>query len=104
MPLVIDNTLGAAGYLCNPFEWGANIVVDSATKWINGHGTGHGRRHRGRRQLQLGERQIPADRRPFGRVSRAEFHETFGPAAFIVKCRVDGLRDMGTQPRRSTPI
>ena len=39
VPFVADNTFGAAGYLCNPFEWGANIVVDSATKWINGHGT-----------------------------------------------------------------
>ena len=42
VPLVVDNTFGAAGYLCNPFEWGAHIVVDSATKWINGHGTAMG--------------------------------------------------------------
>ena len=42
VPFVADNTFGAAGYLCNPFEWGANIVVDSATKWINGHGTAMG--------------------------------------------------------------
>lgn len=42
VPLVIDNTFGAGGYLCNPFEWGADIVVDSATKWINGHGTAMG--------------------------------------------------------------
>lgn len=42
IPLIVDNTFGAGGYLCNPFEWGANIVVDSATKWINGHGTAMG--------------------------------------------------------------
>ena len=42
IPFIVDNTFGAAGYLCNPFEWGANIVVDSATKWINGHGTAMG--------------------------------------------------------------
>ena len=42
VPLVVDNTFGAAGYLCNPFDWGADIVVDSATKWINGHGTAMG--------------------------------------------------------------
>ena len=42
VPFVVDNTFGAAGFLCNPFDWGANIVVDSATKWINGHGTAMG--------------------------------------------------------------
>lgn len=42
VPFVVDNTFGAGGYLCNPIEWGADIIVDSATKWINGHGTAMG--------------------------------------------------------------
>lgn len=42
VPFVVDNTFGACGYLCKPIEWGADIVVASATKWINGHGTAMG--------------------------------------------------------------
>ena len=42
VPFIVDNTFGAGGYLCNPFDWGADIIVDSATKWINGHGTAMG--------------------------------------------------------------
>jgi O-acetylhomoserine/O-acetylserine sulfhydrylase len=42
LPLVVDNTFGAGGYLCRPIEYGANIVVESATKWIGGHGTSIG--------------------------------------------------------------
>ena len=39
LPLIVDNTFGTGGYLFRPIEWGANIVVESATKWIGGHGT-----------------------------------------------------------------
>src|SRR4249919_4096685 len=39
LPLIVDNTFGAGGYLCRPIEWGANVVVESTTKWIGGHGT-----------------------------------------------------------------
>ncbi len=60
LPLIVDNTFGAGGYLFRPLEHGAHIVVESATKWIGGHGTEHRRRHRRRRQFQLGQRQIPA--------------------------------------------
>ncbi len=98
VPFVVDNTFGACGYLCNPFEHGANIVVDSATKWINGHGTAMG--------------GIIVDGGNFnwrnGRFSHIDgpsegYHglnmcDAFGNAAFIVKCRVDGLRDLGTCP------
>ena len=42
IPFVVDNTFGGCGYLCNPFDWGADIVVESATKWINGHGNAIG--------------------------------------------------------------
>ena len=39
IPLIVDNTFGACGYYCAPIEHGADIVVESATKWIGGHGT-----------------------------------------------------------------
>lgn len=39
IPLIVDNTFGAGGAICRPIEWGADIVVESATKWIGGHGT-----------------------------------------------------------------
>ena len=52
IPLVIDNTF-ATPYLCRPFEWGANILTHSTTKFIGGHGTSHRRRDRGWRQLRL---------------------------------------------------
>src|SRR5690242_9737537 len=42
IPLIVDNTFAAAGYLCKPIEWGADVVVESATKWIGGHGTSIG--------------------------------------------------------------
>jgi O-acetylhomoserine (thiol)-lyase len=50
IPLMIDNTF-ATPYLCRPFEWGANIITHSTTKFLVGHGTGHRRRDRGWRQL-----------------------------------------------------
>lgn len=73
VPFVADNTFGAAGYLCNPFEWGANIVVDSATKWINGHGTAMGGVIVDGGNYNWANGKFPADRRPVGRVSRTEF-------------------------------
>lgn len=96
VPFIVDNTFGACGYLCNPFEWGANIVVDSATKWINGHGTAMGG------VIVDGGNfdwtGFPGIDCPSEGYHGLNMHETFGPAAFIVKCRVDGLRDMGTCP------
>ncbi len=99
IPLIVDNTFGAGGYLCNPIEWGANIIVDSATKWINGHGTA------------MGGIIVDAgtfDWRASGRFPNIDgpsegYHglnlvDAFGSAAFIAKCRVDGARDLGTCP------
>ena len=97
VPFVVDNTFGACGYLCNPFEWGANIVVDSATKWINGHGTAMGG------VIVDGGNfdwtgfpgiDCPSEEGYHG----LNLYEAFGNAAFIVKCRVDGLRDLGASP------
>lgn len=69
VPLIVDNTFGAGGYLCNPIEWGADIIVDSATKWINGHGTAMGGVIVDAGSFDLVERSLSQHRRPLGRVS-----------------------------------
>ena len=98
VPLVVDNTFGAGGYLCNPFDWGADIVVDSATKWINGHGTAMGGVivDGGRYNWRNGK--FPQLDGPSDGYHGLNLCDAFGDAAFAVKCRVDGLRDFGTCP------
>lgn len=99
VPLIIDNTFGAGGYMCNPLKWGADIIVDSSTKWINGHGNAMGGiivdggtfdwRASGR---------FPAIDGPDEGYHGLNLVDAFGPAAFITKCRVDCLRDTGACP------
>lgn len=96
VPFVVDNTFGAGGYLCNPFEHGANIVVDSATKWINGHGTTMGGIIVDGGNYNWANGKYPQIDGPSEGYHGLNLHEAFGDAAFIVKCRVDGLRDFGT--------
>lgn len=98
VPFVVDNTFGAGGYLCNPIEWGADIIVDSATKWINGHGTAMG-------GIIVDAGTFPWDNGRFPQIDGPSegyhglnIYKTFGKSAFIVKCRVDGQRDFGTCP------
>lgn len=98
VPLIVDNTFGAAGYLCNPFDWGADIVVDSATKWINGHGTAMGGVIVDGGTFDWGKGKFPEIDGPSEGYHGLNLWEAFGPAAFIVKCRVDGLRDFGPCP------
>ena len=98
VPFVVDNTFGAAGYLCNPFEWGANIVVDSATKWINGHGTAMGGIIVDGGNYDWGNGKFPQIDGPSEGYHGLNLYKTFGNMAFVVKCRVDGLRDFGTCP------
>lgn len=98
VPFIVDNTFGAAGYLCNPFDWGANIVVDSATKWINGHGTAMGGIIVDGGNFDWSCGKFPGIDGPSEGYHGLNLYEVFGPAAFIVKCRVDGLRDMGACP------
>lgn len=98
VPLIIDNTFGAAGYLCNPFDWGADIVVDSATKWINGHGTAMGGIIVDKGSFDWSNGRFPNIDGPSEGYHGLNFREAFGNAAFIVKCRVDGLRDLGACP------
>lgn len=98
VPLVIDNTFGAAGYLCNPFDWGADIVVDSATKWINGHGTAMGGIIVDGGSFDWGNGKFPNVDGPSEGYHGLNLYQAFGKGAFAVKCRVDGLRDLGACP------
>lgn len=98
IPFIADNTFGACGYLCNPFDWGADIVTDSATKWINGHGTAMGGLIVDGGNFNWSNGKYPEIDGPSEGYHGLNLREAFGDAAFIVKCRVDGLRDMGTCP------
>lgn len=98
VPFIVDNTFGAGGYLCNPFDWGADIIVDSATKWINGHGTAMGGIIVDSGKFDWKHSRFPNINGPSEGYHGLNFCEAFGRAAFIVKCRVDGLRDLGTCP------
>src|SRR3954453_2770401 len=94
LPLVIDNTF-ASPSLCRPIEHGADIVVHSATKFIGGHGTSIG-------GVIVDSGRFPWDRGRFPQLlepskgyHRIRFYETFGDMAYIMKARVEGLRDFG---------
>jgi O-acetylhomoserine (thiol)-lyase len=95
LPLVIDNT-SASPALCRPIEWGADIVVNSATKFIGGHGTSIGGVivDGGRFDWKASGR-FPSFSEPDPSYHGVSFTEVFGPLAFILKARVQGLRDTG---------
>jgi O-acetylhomoserine (thiol)-lyase len=95
LPLVIDNTCASA-MLVRPIEWGADIVVNSATKFIGGHGTSIGGVivDGGRFDWKASGR-FPSFVNPDPAYHGMSYAEAFGPIAFIIKCRVEGLRDTG---------
>src|SRR5207249_1613426 len=95
VPLVIDNTF-ASPYLCRPIEHGADIVVHSATKFIGGHGTSIGGVIVDGGKFPWDKGTYPHITEPSKQYHGMKFHETFGSLAYIIKCRVDGLRDFGT--------
>jgi O-acetylhomoserine (thiol)-lyase len=101
VPLIVDNTFGAAGYLCRPIEHGADIVVASATKWIGGHGTSIGGVIVDSGRFDWGNGRFPVFTEPSPGYHGLKFWETFGPkgpfgnVAFIIRARVEGLRDLG---------
>ena len=94
IPLVIDNTF-ASPYLCRPIEHGADIVVHSATKFIGGHGTSIGGLIVDSGNFPWNEGNFPMITEPSPGYHGMKFHETFGKIAFIIRARVEGLRDMG---------
>jgi O-acetylhomoserine (thiol)-lyase len=94
LPFLIDNTF-ATPYLCRPIEWGADIVLHSLTKFIGGHGTSIGGIivDGGRFDWSKGPTALLSQ--PSPAYHGMNFAETFGPLAFILRARVEGLRDMG---------
>jgi O-acetylhomoserine (thiol)-lyase len=94
IPLVIDNTF-ATPYLCRPFEHGAHIVVHSATKYIGGHGTSIGGVLVDSGAYDWGAGRFPGVTEPSAGYRGMRFFETFGNFAFIMKARVETMRDLG---------
>jgi len=93
VPLVIDNTM-ASPYLCRPIEHGADIVVHSATKFLGGHGTSIGGIIIDSGKFPWSEK-YPAITQPSPGYHGMVFSEVFGNLAYIIKVRVEGLRDFG---------
>ncbi len=94
LPLVIDNTF-ATPYLCRPIEWGADIVVHSATKFIGGHGTSIGGVIVDSGRFKWDNGKFPGLTEPTPSYNGIRFYETFGDFAWIMKVRVEALRDIG---------
>jgi O-acetylhomoserine (thiol)-lyase len=101
IPLIVDNTFGACGYLCRPIEYGADIIVESATKWIGGHGTSIGGVIVDAGSFNWNNGNFPVFTEPSEGYHGLIFGEQFsekshhGNIAFIMKARVEGLRDLG---------
>ncbi len=101
IPLIADNTFGAAGYLVRPIDYGADIVVASATKWIGGHGTSIGGVIVDSGNFDWGSGKFPAFTEPSEGYHGLVFNDVFGKnsefgnIAFIIRARVEGLRDYG---------
>ncbi|HEY6106890.1 MAG TPA: O-acetylhomoserine aminocarboxypropyltransferase/cysteine synthase, partial [Anaeromyxobacteraceae bacterium] len=102
IPLIVDNTFAACGYLCRPIEWGADVVVESATKWIGGHGTSIGGVIVDSGKFDWGASgKFPFFTEPSPGYHGLVFSETFGPKGpfgniqFAIRARVEGLRDLG---------
>jgi len=104
LPLIVDNTFGAGGYLFKPIEWGANVVVNSTTKWINGHGTAIGGVIIDGGNYNWGNGKFPQFTEPSEGYHGLKFWDVFGynnplglpNIAFIIRARVEGLRDYGS--------
>ncbi len=94
IPLIVDNTF-ATPYLCRPIEWGAHIVVHSATKFIGGHGTSIGGIIVDGGKFPWDNGKFPGMTEPSKGYHDIRFYETFGDFAWIMKVRVEALRDMG---------
>jgi O-acetylhomoserine (thiol)-lyase len=104
LPLIVDNTFGAGGYLAQPIKHGANIVVESATKWIGGHGTSIGGVIVDGGNYNWGNGKFPQFTEPSEGYHGLKFWDVFGEGnplglpniAFIIRARVEGLRDFGS--------
>ncbi|NQU55458.1 MAG: O-acetylhomoserine aminocarboxypropyltransferase/cysteine synthase [Bacteroidetes bacterium] len=101
IPFMVDNTFAGAGYLFRPIEHGADIVVESATKWIGGHGTSIGGVIVDAGTFNWGNGKFPGFTEPSEGYHGLKYWDVFNPdgpfgnIAFIIKARVEGLRDYG---------
>lgn len=102
LPLIVDNTFAAAGYLCRPLELGANVVVQAATKWIGGHGNSIGGMIVDGGNYNWGNGKFKQFTEPDEAYHGMKFWEVFGAdspfgnIAFAIRARVCGLRTFGT--------
>jgi len=101
LPIIVDNTFGAGGAICQPIKFGAHVLVESATKWIGGHGTSMGGVIVDAGTYNWGNGKYPQFTTPspsyHGLVLNNVFGigGPFGNIQFIIRCRVEGLRDWG---------
>ncbi len=101
IPLIVDNTFGAAGFLCRPIDFGANVIVESATKWIGGHGNSIGGIIIDGGNFNWGNGKFPYFTEPDEAYHGMKFWDIFGTdgpfgnIAFIIRARVTGLRSIG---------
>ena len=101
IPLIVDNTFGAGGAIAQPIKHGANVVVESATKWIGGHGTSVGGVLIDAGNFNWGNGKFPLFTTPAPGYHGLNFWDVFGEGgpfvniAFAIRARVEGLRDFG---------
>jgi O-acetylhomoserine/O-acetylserine sulfhydrylase len=101
LPLIVDNTFAAGGYLFRPLQHGAHVVVESTTKWINGHGTSIGGAIIDGGTYDWGNGKFPQFTEPSEGYHGLIFNDVFGVNGpfgninFIIRARVEGLRDFG---------
>jgi O-acetylhomoserine (thiol)-lyase len=94
LPLLVDNTF-ATPYLCRPIEFGADIVLHSATKYIGGHGTSIGGVVVDSGEFNWSNGRFPVIAEPSPAYHGLQFHETFGTYGYLMKLRAETLRDLG---------
>jgi O-acetylhomoserine (thiol)-lyase len=94
LPLLVDNTF-ATPFLCRPIEWGADIVLHSATKYIGGHGTSIGGVVVDSGTFDWSNGRFPVVAEPSPAYHGLKFHETFGTYGYLMKLRAETLRDLG---------
>lgn len=101
IPLIVDNTFGACGYLCRPIDFGANVIVEAATKWIGGHGNSIGGVIVDGGNFNWGNGKFQYFTEPDEAYHGMKFWEVFGSGspfgniAYIIRARVTGLRSLG---------
>lgn len=101
LPLIVDNTFGAGGAICQPLRHGAHVLVESATKWIGGHGTSMGGVIVDAGTFNWGNGKYPQFTAPSPSYHGMVLNEVFGVGGpfgniqFIIRCRIEGMRDWG---------